>query len=73
MYPRDKWAISEISDLTRGEPGWGVLGVWESPAWIYNCVLTRGEPGWDVLGVWESPARIYNYVLTNVGHSGKRG
>ena len=25
--PRDKWAISEMPDLTRGEPGWGVLGV----------------------------------------------
>ena len=40
VYPRDNWAISEIPDLTRGEPGWGVLGGRESPAWIYNCVLT---------------------------------
>ena len=39
MYPGDNWPISAIPDL-RGETGWGVLGVRESPALIYNCVLT---------------------------------
>ena len=50
VYLRDNWAISEIPDLTRGEPVWGVLGFRERPAWIYNCVLTcvghSGYRGW---------------------------
>ena len=40
VYPREKWAISGIPDLITGDPSLGVLGVRESPAWIYNCVLT---------------------------------
>ena len=39
VYPRDKWVISGIPDLTRGEPGLGVPGVRESPACLHNCIL----------------------------------
>ena len=40
VSPMEKWAISGVPDLTRGEFGWGVLGVRKSPAWIHNCDLT---------------------------------
>ena len=54
VYPKEKWAISGIPDLTRGELGWGVLGVRKSPAWIYNCDLTcvghYGNCGWRPIG-----------------------
>ena len=40
VYPKEKWDISGIPDLTRGEFGWRVLGVRKSPAWTHNCDLT---------------------------------
>ena len=59
VYPREKWDISEVPDLSPvGESGWGAHGVRKSPAWIYNgdliCV-TRLTPDWGMLMFLEDP------------------
>ena len=47
MYPREKWDISEVPDLTRGESGWETHGVRKSPAWAYSGDLTVVEHSGD--------------------------
>ena len=36
VYPREKWDLSEMTDLIRGESGWEAHGVRKSPAWTYS-------------------------------------
>ena len=47
VYPREKWDLSEETDLIGGESGWEAHGVQKSPAWTHSSYLTVLEHSGD--------------------------